>query len=99
MAAKQDVLAELHALLAQQMIDELNWYKANDIPVPAADKAAIAKFLKDNAITCDPADASDIERLRAEFQASSEARRNNALRLVANTKESVAALYGEVVGE
>jgi len=52
MAAKSAKLEALHELLAQIMIDELEWYASQDppIPVPAADKAAVAKFLKDNAV-------------------------------------------------
>ena len=59
MAANTNAMGELHELLAQIMIDELRWYTQQDppIPVPAADKAAISKFLKDNNITCDPASA------------------------------------------
>lgn len=64
MAASIDVLRELHAELAQDMLNELRWYRENEIPIPAADKAAIAKFLKDNSITCDPADTSDLQALR-----------------------------------
>lgn len=74
MAAKLTRMQELHEALADQMIFELNWYKEQEIPVPAADKAAIAKFLKDNAITCDPADADDIQKLRDAFQEQSNAR-------------------------
>lgn len=74
MAAKGSVLGELHAFLAEQMLLELKWYRDNDIPVPAADKAAVAKFLKDNAITCDPAGADDIQALRDAFQEQSNAR-------------------------
>ena len=47
MAANQGVLGELHEALAQLMLNELRWYMEQDppIPLPAADKAAIAKFL------------------------------------------------------
>lgn len=74
MAAKPSVMQALHEALADQLLFELNWYREQEIPVPAADKAAIAKFLKDNSITCDPADADDIEALRAAFQQQSQAR-------------------------
>lgn len=94
MAAKQSMLAKLHELLAEQMIDEINWYRDNDIPVPAADKAAIAKFLKDNSITCDPADAGDLERLRDEFKASSQARRDKAKQALELSTDDIIGLYG-----
>ncbi|UAW53804.1 terminase small subunit [Pseudomonas phage pphageT12] len=94
MAAKESKLSELHELLAAQMVDEINWYRENDIPVPAADKAAIAKFLKDNSITCDPADKGDLERLRDEFKASSQARREKASKALALSAEDIVGLYG-----
>ncbi|MNJ09282.1 hypothetical protein D3C77_34240 [compost metagenome] len=74
MAAKLSVMQELHAELADLLLHELRWYREQEIPVPAADKAAIAKFLKDNSITCDPADKEDIAALRDAFQSQSKAR-------------------------
>lgn len=94
MAAKQSVLSALHEALAQQMLDELNWYRDNEIPVPAADKAAIAKFLKDNSISCDPADAAQLEALQDEFRKSSEQRKANALRAMQMTDEDIKTQYG-----
>lgn len=94
MAAKQSTLAALHELLAQQMIDELNWYRAQEIPLPAADKAAMAKFLKDNSITCDPADAGDLEKLREEFHASNMARRAKIKAAVDLAADDIEAMYG-----
>lgn len=94
MAAKESRLSALHELLAEQMIDEINWYRDNEIPVPAADKAAIAKFLKDNSITCDPADKGDLERLRDEFKASSLARREKAKAAIELSNEDIIGLYG-----
>lgn len=94
MAAKQSALGELHAFLAEQFLIELKWYRDNDIPVPAADKAAAAKFLKDNNITCDPADKSDLEALREQFMAESNARRSKAAELVGLTKEDLIGEYG-----
>ena len=75
MAASQGVLGELHEALAQLMLNELRWYMEQDppIPLPAADKAAIAKFLKDNSITCDPADQGVLEELRKQLQGKREA--------------------------
>lgn len=86
--AKLDLMAELHAMLAQTFLDDLRWYKDQGIPVPAAEKAATAKFLKDNAITCDPADAQDIEALRQELTETLKAKRRKAL---ASTVEGATA--------
>lgn len=95
MAAPKSLLQALHEELTQQMLDELRWYKENEIPLPAADKAAMAKFLKDNNITCDPADSGDIERLRKEFEEQRAARKERALSLVTKTQADIHALYGE----
>lgn len=94
MAAKQSALVKLHEMLAEQMVLELQWYRDNDIPVPAADKAAIAKFLKDNSITCDPADASDLEELRKKFEEEGKARRMNAMRALEASEEDLRNQYG-----
>lgn len=96
MAAKQGILGELHEALAQLMLNELRWYMEQDppIPLPAADKAAIAKFLKDNSITCDPADNDQLEELRKQLEGKREAnvtRLKDKLRLV---DADIEALYG-----
>lgn len=94
--ASLELMAELHAMLTETFIDDLRWYRDQGIPVPAAEKAATAKFLKDNAITCDPADAADIEALRKELQETLHTKRQSALAkvLTGNTAEDLAALYG-----
>lgn len=96
MAAKQGALGELHEALAQLMLNELRWYMEQDppIPLPAADKAAIAKFLKDNSITCDPADNDQLDELRKQLEGKREAhvtRMKDKLKLVG---ADVEALYG-----
>lgn len=93
MAAKLTRMQELHEALADQMIFELNWYKEQEIPVPAADKAAIAKFLKDNAITCDPADADDIQKLRDAFNEQSQ-RRMAAAKAIQLSEQELKDQYG-----
>lgn len=67
MSASQDILGKLHAMLAQQMLDECEFHQREEMPMPAADKAAIAKFLKDNNITADPANNADLEALQAKL--------------------------------
>lgn len=67
MAASQDELNKLHRMLARQMIAECEFHEREDMPMPAADKSAIAKFLKDNSITADPAQNADLEALQAKL--------------------------------
>ena len=94
MAANSDKLGALHAMLAECMMNELRWYSEQDppMPVPAATMAAVAKFLKDNNITCDPTDVGDIEALREQFQAQLKTKRklHNAVELAA---DDIEALY------
>ena len=96
MAAKQGVLAELHEALAQLMLNELRWYMEQDppIPLPAADKAAIAKFLKDNSITCDPADNDQLEELRKQLEGKREANKTRLQAKLTLVTEDIEALYG-----
>jgi hypothetical protein len=95
MSAKSDKLGELHALLADIMIEELKWYRDQDppIPVPAADKAAVAKFLKDNNVTSDPVDDDDIQKLREEFQKQSQSRMSDAAKAAGLADDDIESLY------
>lgn len=97
MAASNSVMGELHEELARIMLDELRWYREQDppIPLPAADKAAIAKFLKDNSITCDPAASEDLEELRRELQGKREATVTRLRSKMELVSADVKALYGE----
>ena len=96
MTATKTVLGELHEALAQLMLNELRWYMEQDppIPLPAADKAAIAKFLKDNAITCDPAASDDLEELRRQLESKREGNVTRLRTKLELAKGDVAALYG-----
>lgn len=95
MAAGTDKLGELHALLADIMITELTWYREQDppIPVPASDKAAVAKFLKDNNVTSDPVDDDAIQALRKEFLEQSKTRISEATQAAGLAQEDLEALY------
>ena len=93
MAADAGSLGELHALLTEVMRDEIQTYRDNGVAVPASVMAAVAKFLKDNNITCDPVDADAIEELRAEFERDSKARRSAAVEAAGLAVDDLEALY------
>lgn len=93
MAASKDILGTLHEALAEIMLEEIRFCRENNIPLSAADKGAIAKFLKDNAITCDPTDAGDLEKLRDELQGQREARQTRLKGKLALVTSDVEALY------
>lgn len=70
-------MASLHAKLAQVMEGMLDEALASDgLPLDAASIGTISKFLKDNEITCDPADKEDMNALREKF---SRARRSGSV--------------------
>lgn len=73
-AAKRSRLSELHRMFTEALIEELKQARDEEVPLPAADKSVIAKFLKDNAITAD-ADSEEMQDLRDEFDDELSARR------------------------
>lgn len=73
-AAKRSRLSELHRMLTEALIEEVRQSKEDGVPLPAADKSVIAKFLKDNDITAD-ADSEEMQELRDEFDDELAARR------------------------
>ena len=80
MAAEYSALEELHEILTQAMREELMYYRQEKIPVPAADKAVIAKFLKDNAVVSTPKSKEDLQKLREDFKKSPRGERLAKLR-------------------
>lgn len=82
-------LEELHGLLTRAYSTRIAQDLEDDIPTDAATLSGAAKFLKDNAITADPADKADLKGLQAQLKAASEQRsikaassRSNVLDLV-----------------
>lgn len=73
-AATKSRLAELHRMFTEALISEIEEAKRDEVPLPAADKSVIAKFLKDNDITAD-ADSTEMQELRDEFQQDMENKR------------------------
>lgn len=73
-AAKRSRLSELHRMFTEALIEELKQAHDDEVPLPAADKSVIAKFLKDNDITAD-ADSEEMQNLRDEFDDELSARR------------------------
>lgn len=87
-AGSKSRLSALHAMFTEALINELKEAGAENIPLPAADKSVIAKFLKDNDITAD-ADDESMKLLNDEFEDELEERR----------KARAAAIMGQVGGE
>ena len=94
-AATKSRLAELHRRLTEALIEELEEARQQGIPLPAADKSVIAKFLKDNDITAD-ADSAEMQELRDEFNQDVEnarkARAANILGKLNGTEDEITRL-------
>lgn len=93
-AASIGRLQELHAKLTDAYIGILDECSENNIPVDAATLSSVAKFLKDNNVSADPADADDLKDLREKLKAQAEARKQtgqNILSLVENDEKLLEA--------
>lgn len=89
MAAKESELSLLHSLLTNVFTLDCKTCIDEGIPMAASDKLAIAKFLKDNAITCEP-DADDMEELRKAFENGKDLRRQStASTILGNAKDDL----------
>lgn len=73
-AGTKSRLSALHQMFTEALIEELKAAGEDKIPLPAADKSVIAKFLKDNDITAD-ADDESMKELHNEFEDELEERR------------------------
>lgn len=71
-------LEELHLLVTQSYATRIRQDLADDIPTDAATLSGAAKFLKDNAITADPADKADLKGLQAQLKKAAEERQAKA---------------------
>jgi hypothetical protein len=93
MARKSGSLAELeelHALVTKSYTTRIEMDLRDEIPTDAATLSGAAKFLKDNAITADPADKQDLKGLQAQLKAAAEERSKRAgkvLELVKNDEK------------
>ena len=82
-AATLGELQELHKLVAQSLSARIELDMADNIPTDAATLGAAIKFLKDNSVTADPADADDLSALRDKLKDQAAARRKKMGSVVA----------------
>ena len=64
MAATLKELQELHKVVAKSLNARITQDMEDNLPTDAATLSAAIKFLKDNSVTADPAEADDLEELR-----------------------------------
>ena len=82
-AATLGELQELHRLIAKSLNQRIEQDIEDNIPTDAATLGAAIKFLKDNAVTADPADADDLGALREKLAKQVKERRERGSNVVA----------------
>lgn len=87
--SSQAELAELHRLITRSFKERIELDLEDKIPTDAATLGAAIKFLKDNAVTADPADADDLSTLRDTLKTAAEERRARTGKLLALVKEDI----------
>lgn len=70
-------LQELHKLIAQSLNERIKQDMEDKLPTDAATLGAAIKFLKDNNVSADPADADDLSALRDKLREQADQRRAN----------------------
>lgn len=81
--ASLEKLHRLHGMLADSFASRLEQDIKDNIPTDAATLGAISKFLKDNEVTADPADSSDLADLKKQFAEAQATRRSRGSNIVA----------------
>lgn len=82
-AATMGELQELHRLIAKSFNQRIEQDIEDNIPTDAATLGAAIKFLKDNSVTADPADADDLGALRDKLAKQAKERRERGSNVVA----------------
>lgn len=82
-AASMTELEKLHSLITQSFTKRIEEDIRDGIPTDAATLSSAVKFLKDNAVTADPADADDLGALRDKLAKQAKERRERGSNVVA----------------
>jgi len=93
--AKASALAELnelHKLITKSLTTRIELDLADNIPTDAATLGAAIKFLKDNNVSADPADADDLHDLRKKLTEQAQQRRAKSGNVVALASADLKAM-------
>ena len=93
-AASLSELQDLHRLVAQSLNERIKQDMEDKLPTDAATLGAAIKFLKDNNVSADPADADDLSALRDKLREQADNRRANRGNVVALATADVKQLEG-----
>jgi hypothetical protein len=86
-------LQELFSLFTEQLLEEVRAAKEAGIPIAAADKAAIIRFLQVNSITYTPQDDNELAKLRELLLQKGADRKQSALRTLREANDDLESLY------
>lgn len=92
MASSMKDLEELHKLVTRSYKERITQDLDDNIPTDAATLSGAVKFLKDNAVTADPADSDDLAELRDKLKETADKRRKKVGSHLALAKTDVEAL-------
>lgn len=93
-AASLTDLQELHSLIARSLNQRITQDMEDGLPTDAATLGAAIKFLKDNNVSADPADADDLSALRDKLKQQAEQRRAGRSNVVQLATQDLKVMEG-----
>lgn len=94
-AANMGELQELHKLIAKSLTGRIQKDMEDGFPTDAATLGAAIKFLQNNNVTADPADADDLKDLRNKLTEQAAARKAARARVVQLVQSDLKTANGE----
>lgn len=93
-AASLADLQDLHSLIARSLNQRITQDMEDGLPTDAATLGAAIKFLKDNNVSADPADADDLSALRDKLKQQAEQRRAGRSNVVQLATQDLKVMEG-----
>ncbi len=93
-AASLADLQDLHSLITRSLNQRISQDMEDGLPTDAATLGAAIKFLKDNNVSADPADADDLSALRDKLKQQAEQRRAGRSNVVQLATQDLKVMEG-----
>lgn len=93
-AASLADLQDLHSLIARSLNQRISQDMEDGLPTDAATLGAAIKFLKDNNVSADPADADDLSALRDKLKQQAEQRHAGRSKVVQLATQDLKVMEG-----
>ena len=93
-AASLADLQDLHSLIARSLNQRISQDMEDGLPTDTATLGAAIKFLKDNNVSADPADADDLSALRDKLKQQAEQRRAGRSNVVQLATQDLKVMEG-----